>query len=299
MSVMDSFSEPYTRPGDNISIEQARHNIDLLEQQHRKAGIPLSGRIIHVCHYLPITATIISKPSKNIGVLSPPTTPPTKASDPDGLVNSPESPVSTEYCAPNSSHIWSLSARYGHSAMISGIRSLSQTHQQLIVGWTGDVMSLTDKVPTHTISADERISFEGALDDYLPDPDEERNRKTKYVPVWLDDKVAHGHYDGYCKQSKPIRFHRSITLLNKYIQHSGHCFTTCYGKTQQLNILQLIHIILTMNLSMLLSPDVSPKFTVSATLSGSMITISYLFLGESTFHTFYFYCRYLRLWTDG
>ena len=26
-------------------------------------------------------------------------------------------------------------------------------------------------------------------------------KKTKYVPVCLNDKVAHGHYDGYCKQS--------------------------------------------------------------------------------------------------
>ena len=87
--------------------------------------------------------------------------------------------------------------------MISGIRSLSQTHDQLIVGWTGDIMSLTDKVPVDRISADEKVSFEDALDNYLPDPDDALGKKTRYVPVWLDDKVAHGHYDGYCKQSKP------------------------------------------------------------------------------------------------
>lgn len=179
--LMDSFSEPYTRQGDDISIEQARHNIALIEQQHRNAGIPLSGRIIHVCHYLPITPTITSKsPSNASGVLSPPATPPFKPSDP----------------------VWSLAPRYGHSAMISGIRSLSYSHEQLIVGWTGDVTSLTEKVPVDTISPDERLAFEAALNEYLPDPDDEWDRKTKYVPVWLDDKVAHGHYDGYCKQSK-------------------------------------------------------------------------------------------------
>jgi len=206
--INDSFSEPYTRQGDDISIEQARHNIALLEQQHRKAGIPLSGRIIHVCHYLPITATIVSKHSD---VLSPPATPPTKPSDdPETVLNdggshssseSSSSSGSTGFSTLHPSPVWSLAPRYGHSAMISGIQSLSQTHEQLVIGWTGDIMTSTDKVPADTVSEDERAAFEGALNDYLPDSEDERDRKTKYVPVWLDDKVAHGHYDGYCKQS--------------------------------------------------------------------------------------------------
>ena len=36
---------------------------------------------------------------------------------------------------------------------------------------------------------------------------EEEGAETKgtlLVPVWLDDKVAHGHYDGYCKTSEFI-----------------------------------------------------------------------------------------------
>jgi trehalose 6-phosphate synthase/phosphatase len=189
---MDSFSEPYTRQGDDISIEQARHNIALLEQQHRNDGIPLSGRIIHVCHYLPITATISRH---NVSVLSPPATPPLDDTE------SPSSSARTECCGPP---VWSLGPRYGHSAMISGIRSLSYTHEQLIVGWTGDIMSSADKVPADTVSAEERAAFEDALNDYVPDSDEDEKRdmKATYVPVWLDDKVAHGHYDGYCKQSK-------------------------------------------------------------------------------------------------
>ena len=90
--------------------------------------------------------------------------------------------------------------------MISGIRSLSQAHEQLIVGWTGDVQSPSgvDKIPFDTISQQERIDFESALKEYeprAPDADDEKDQMTKYIPVWLDDKVAHGHYDGYCKQS--------------------------------------------------------------------------------------------------
>jgi trehalose 6-phosphate synthase/phosphatase len=102
--------------------------------------------------------------------------------------------------------VWSLTPRFGHAAMISGIRSLSHTHEQLIVGWTGDVQSPTgtDKVPVDTISQQERNNYESALRAFQPkeqDPDDERDQKTIYVPVWLEDKVAHGHYDGYCKQS--------------------------------------------------------------------------------------------------
>ena len=218
--VMDSFSEPYTRQGDDISIEQAREKIVLLEEQHRKAGIPLSGRIIHVCHYLPITATLISKNSMDIGVLSPPATPPIQPSDAnvplDDDTSSAKPSGPTECCSSSSSSapVWSLSPRYGHSAMISGIRSLSQTHEQLIVGWTGDIMSLADKVPVDTISADDRASFQDALNGYVPDSDEdEQDREAKYVPVWLDDKVAHGHYDRYCKQSE----HLSLPLSKSFI----------------------------------------------------------------------------------
>lgn len=210
-AVMDSFSEPYTRQGDDISIEQARHNIALLEQQHRNDGIPLSGRIIHVCHYLPITATISRH---NTGVLSPPATPPTCTDIPLDDTVSPSS-ARTECCG---HPVWSLGPRYGHSAMISGIRSLSHTHEQLIVGWTGDIMSSADKIPADTVSAEERAAFEDALSDYVPDSDEDEKRDMKYVPVWLDDKVAHGHYDGYCKQSKLLSLpsFKSFYLNNLY-----------------------------------------------------------------------------------
>lgn len=112
--------------------------------------------------------------------------------------------------------------------------SLSQTHEQLIVGWTGDVMcSADDKVPADTVSAEEKAAFEDALDGYVPDSDDEtQNSKAKYVPVWLDDKVAHGHYDGYCKQSELLSLPLSRSFIKQPIlQRSGHYFTICYGKT--------------------------------------------------------------------
>jgi trehalose 6-phosphate synthase/phosphatase len=122
---------------------------------------------------------------------------------------------------------WTLEPRYGHAAMISGIRSLAATHEQLIIGWTGAINvsspalspstptsdplaapteSPTDKgrtVPSSTVSPALRASLRTALQSYQPkesDPDDDR--KTEYVPVWLEDSVAHGHYEGYCKTSE-------------------------------------------------------------------------------------------------
>ncbi|KAF9479323.1 trehalose-6-phosphate phosphatase [Pholiota conissans] len=223
---MESFAEPYTRLGDDISIEQVRTNIAELEEEHRKAGIPLSGRIIHVCHYLPILATLVQKqpPIKDIGVLSPPATPPSKPAEvPPSENDDARSPTSDDESpsqdfakddskfASESQSPWSLTPRHGHAAMISGIRSLSATHEQLIVGWTGDIVSSpTDKLSVDSVSPQQRVEFEAALKAYHPkesDPDDERDTKTKYVPVWLDDKVAHGHYDGYCKQTLWPLFH--------------------------------------------------------------------------------------------
>ncbi|PPQ70030.1 hypothetical protein CVT24_003797 [Panaeolus cyanescens] len=201
---MDSFSEPYTRRGDDVSLDKVRESIAVLEDQHRKNGIPLSGRIIHVCHYLPIIATLNSKQNTTAAVPTPPLTPPNADSD----SSAPPSPIDIPE---KSDSEWSMAPRYGHAAMISGIRSLSATHEQLIVGWTGDILSTsTDPIPSATVSDGQKDSFETALKEYLPkesDPDDERDRKTKYVPVWLDDKVAHGHYDGYCKQILWPLFH--------------------------------------------------------------------------------------------
>lgn len=185
---MDSFSEPYTRQGDDISIDTVRDNIRELEAHHRENGIPLSGRVIHVCHYLPITATLNSR----AGVLSPPPTPPI-------------SPVDAVKDEPTPA--WTLAPRYGHAAMISGIQSLSSTHEQLIIGWTGDILSPTpnEHISSDTVSPKDRAALQEALASYQPkesDPDDDR--KMTYLPVWLDDKVAHGHYDGYCKQSESI-----------------------------------------------------------------------------------------------
>jgi trehalose 6-phosphate synthase/phosphatase len=137
---------------------------------------------------------------------------------------------------PAASSPWSLAARYGHAVMISGIRSLSSSHEQIVIGWTGDiapppssasastssvVTAGADKVPAYAISQADKAAFQDALDAYKIDPEDDRGEKrAKYLPVWLDDKVAHGHYDGYCKQSE-IRPLLSLSFLLLLIRVLG------------------------------------------------------------------------------
>ncbi|EKM75349.1 hypothetical protein AGABI1DRAFT_46667 [Agaricus bisporus var. burnettii JB137-S8] len=195
----DSFAEPYTRQADESSLDEVRAHIKALEQQHKQNSIPLSGRIIHVVHDLPVVATFKPGSAAVGGLLTPPATP------------SPKS-MTTEHIPKevDVSDVWSLTPRYGHSAMISGIRSLSATHEQIIIGWTGDIRSTGPQeiVPMDNISKEDRIEYEEVLKNWTPkesDPDDDK--KTTYIPVWLDDKVAHGHYDGYCKQILWPLFH--------------------------------------------------------------------------------------------
>jgi len=89
--------------------------------------------------------------------------------------------------------------------MISGIRSLEAPGEQLIIGWTGDIQNTNQPdatVPLSSVSEQDRLALEESLQTYHPheaDPDDET--KTTFIPVWVDEKEAHGHYEGYCKES--------------------------------------------------------------------------------------------------
>ncbi len=57
------------------------------------------------------------------------------------------------------------------------------------------------KIPTTTLSEEDKTALEDEIANFKSE-DEDAKTITKYVPVVLDDKVAHDHYDGYCKQSE-------------------------------------------------------------------------------------------------
>lgn len=245
---MDSFAEPHRAP-EPVSLAAVREQVRKLEADHRANGIPLSGRIIHVCHYLPVAPALTRLPSTP-ALPSPPATPPampadipaspTEAASPaphqregEGADVQPTQsddgrspPVAVEQPQPqppSQPHSkWSLAVRYGHSAMISGIASLAATHEQLVVGWTGDIAvgpppaaastpqpasppaadASAGKIPASAVRGDDRRGLETLLAEYRSREEIDAGGKIAYVPVWLDDTVAHGHYEGYCKQSE-------------------------------------------------------------------------------------------------
>jgi trehalose 6-phosphate synthase/phosphatase len=69
------------------------------------------------------------------GILSPPMTPEFKPEDADAKVESHDAR-------------WRIHSRAGHTAMVSGMRSLSESHKQIVVAWTGDVMLQSVSAPS-------------------------------------------------------------------------------------------------------------------------------------------------------
>jgi trehalose 6-phosphate synthase/phosphatase len=251
---MNNFASD-AKPSEVVDLNDVRSQVKALEEQHRTAGIPLSGRVLHVCHYLPITATLnVPVPSSATAAIpSPPASPPSKTADVDQPAK------------------WRLAPRIGHSAMISGIRSLANTHEQVIIGWTGDLYAGTTlapssaipgvepsdvttnpdapHVPDHTaqiptstqpvrlpyasLANEDRQSLQEQLlqyDDRTQESDynagEARDRLdgSKGIslrPVFLEDKIAHGHYEGYCKASTydPVSYLVRSPLFSSSVSH--------------------------------------------------------------------------------
>lgn len=237
---MDSFAE--SNPPPEIPLEDIREQILQQQADLTAKGIKLSGRVLHICHYLPVVPSLARSPAKG-NLPSPPQTPPTKSPAVDGLTIQPEAaPVSLPTAEnPDEASGWSLSVRYGHGAMISGIRSLEAPSEQLIVGWTGDIQNSNQPettVPLGNISDEDRSALEKSLKTYQPreaDPDDDR--KTTYIPVWVDEKEAHGHYEGYCKESTfwPIHSADRAYVRDHVVQRCGPCSITSSGRMRPPN----------------------------------------------------------------
>ncbi|EJD51124.1 trehalose 6-phosphate phosphatase [Auricularia subglabra TFB-10046 SS5] len=175
--------------------DQLRETVARLEQEHRARGVELSGRIVHVCHYLPFVASLAARPSS---LLSPPKTPEPAEHAQLGMSEKPRSPKPQ----------WTLRPRSGHDAMFSGFRSLAQDYEQVLVGWTGDIEAgpQRERVPSASISKDDRAALDDLVTSYV-DPEHATVKPVSYVPIWLDDKVAHGHYEGFSKTTLWPLFH--------------------------------------------------------------------------------------------
>jgi hypothetical protein len=83
------------------------------------------------------------------------------------------------------------------------------------------------------LSEEDKTALEEQIANYRSE-DEDAKTRTTYVPLLLDDKVAHGHYDGYCKQSEPlivIGYQYFLFLYHIFFQLFGHSSTISSGRT--------------------------------------------------------------------
>lgn len=157
---------------------------------------------------------------------------------PNGSAHKPDEPV------PRSSSSaykfrWVLQPRRGHSALNAGIRSLAD-RQMTLVAWPGDLRNhegepmesrcLTDEQRHALVDGLSNLA-QGPTDDETP-PEEGADAQNRVGircrPVWLDDKEASLHYEGFCKgyaQGKGA----AVNKLNDHASQdtSGRCSTTC------------------------------------------------------------------------
>jgi trehalose 6-phosphate synthase/phosphatase len=186
------------------SLDDLRASVARLERDHATRGVTLSGRIIHVSHYLPVVAALSAH--DHSGVPTPPMTPdrePTTALD----TLTELSPINGVTAAvaglslANVSSRWTLSHRRGHSAMHSGIRSLSATHEQVLIGWIGAIQlgpspplnSEVNTTPSDSLADSDKHLLDELVATYHGPDDAPDAKAVSYASVWLDDATAHDH----------------------------------------------------------------------------------------------------------
>lgn len=113
-------------------------------------------------------------------------------------------------------NIWRLTQRRGHSAMYAAIDSLKKNHETLYIGSTGSIVTdENDPIEIDDINEEERESLRDLL-------------RSKYdmVPIFINDKLSSGHYEGYSKQGKAFIYRKSYCTHYTFLKFFGHsCIT--------------------------------------------------------------------------
>nr|XP_018263858.1 trehalose-phosphatase [Kwoniella dejecticola CBS 10117]OBR86016.1 trehalose-phosphatase [Kwoniella dejecticola CBS 10117] len=266
---MDSM-HPDPAPAPPPSLADIKAQVDRLEASHKAKGLPLSGRIIHVMHHLPVEIVRIV-PAESLeagGMLSPPMTPEFKPEDVEATVESADAK-------------WRIHARTAHPALVSGIKSLSDTHDQILVAWTGEVLLQPDtnaspqppsqatfpsiaqnllapfqenptpsptspSMPTPPnesplmvfggeFNEQEKKDVEKELERFAEvEQKYEEGSKLKYLPVFLPPDVSKGHYEGFCKKTLWPLFHYLLWLDSTATVPSPDPSWLAYHKTNQM-----------------------------------------------------------------
>ncbi|KAL1925049.1 uncharacterized protein VTP21DRAFT_4703 [Calcarisporiella thermophila] len=161
----------------------ARHSLDSCgPSTSARTTSDSKPRIISVTHQVPYNCVLQNGISERSSA-SVPTQPPA----PGGSGKLDSSPL-LQLEKPK----WRLTTRRGHSALYAGVRSLQESSgewgESIHVGWVGQC---TNELGEALESAKLHQPYRESL--------RERLWEEKVVPVFLEDKISAGHYEGYCK----------------------------------------------------------------------------------------------------
>lgn len=162
------------------------------------SNVEVKGKIINVVNQIPYNCFINNHESCSERLLEELKI---SAYNRDSLTPSDATPLSklekrrrSTVAALGETNIWHLSTRRGHSAMYAALDSLKKDYRTLYIGGTGAISTNDDEkapVETNSINEEERSSLKELL-------------RSKYdmIPIFVDDKISYGHYEGYSKQGK-------------------------------------------------------------------------------------------------
>jgi hypothetical protein len=186
------------------SQDRSRNKVFFIFLTHRNDMSPLSplastaaptsdengNKIILVSHVLPYTCTLTRSPSTN-------TTSPTHVRSPSSSgirftgIRRVGSSLSDYNLHDNATSRlpWRFARRRDHTALYAGLLSLQERRQCLFIGGL-DYLYDAEGLPIDGTSVDAAAlqSLESAL-----------RQKLNCVPVWVDNALRAGHYEGYCK----------------------------------------------------------------------------------------------------
>lgn len=91
---------------------------------------------------------------------------------------------------------WILTPKRGHSALFSGIKSLSDRRKVILVAGALDVREGSGE---QIDSANLSDKLKGSLERGLKDLSEDAEKGIVCAPVWMDDTLATNFYEGFCK----------------------------------------------------------------------------------------------------
>lgn len=164
----------------------------------------ISGKVINVVHHIPFeciltTTADISNDNENLGSTA------IRRSQRQSSLSLDAAPISQlarrrSSCLVRPSNIgetgaWKLKRRRGYSAMNAGIKSLDNHYKTLYIGSVGNVVTDHSRghVPNEQVTQEERDSLRRLL-----------NSEHHMDPIFIDENLAYGHYEGYCKQGKQM-----------------------------------------------------------------------------------------------